>query len=313
MKNAFLLSYGDYPLRRVLSIDRIVAADHILGPVVDLPHDHGSAVELVYCISGEIAVLRGEEVAHLTDRDVILIPPGTTHEVRSDKPDNELFVVSFNCTSEYLGILQNSRFTADRLQEERFQGIIKELRGAFRLNGGALRLFTFRPSSRSPLGAEQMICSYLEQIMIAFLRESASGSAGPAEDAAFSTAAVQSTTRQINDYIMDHLTEGITVSGIAAAFHYSRSRMSTLYKQATGLGIHEFITKELFSKAKELLSRGDLTITEVSEQLGFSSPEYFSRRFSQCVGMTPSRFVAASREHRQRVGHAPAFSALPMN
>ena len=300
MKDAFLLSYGNYPLRRMLTIDQIVAADHIFGQVVDMPHDHGGAVELVYCISGAISVLRGEETFDLAGGDVIFIPPGVIHEVRSDDPENELFVVSFSCRSDYLSIIQDARFRAGLIQKERFQEIIRELRGAFRLNGGALRLFTFRPNSKSPLGAEQMICCYLEQIMIGFLRDAAHEGNRLQEDPAFSTASLQFTTRQINDYIREHLTEKITVSDIAAAFHYSRSRMSTLYKRATGLSISEFITKERISLAKQYLGRGDRTITEISEELGFSSPEYFSRRFSQCVGMKPSRYMGVSREHRQR-------------
>ncbi len=296
MKDAFLLSYSKYPLKRVLTIDEIVTADYVTGKVFDTPHFHENAVELIYCISGSFTVFRDGIPVTMQSRDVLLVTPGMMHEVRSEKPDNVLFVISFHCASNYLSILYNARFTVSDRQEEWFREINRELRRAFRLNAGEMRLFTFRPNSKSPLGAEQMICCYLEQIMISFLRDATTDGGRIVESRHFNSAILKYMIGQINDYVLAHLSENITVSDIAEAFHYSRSRLSTIYKETTGLGLAEYITKERIARARQLLTEGNMTVTEVSEALGFSSPEYFSRRFSQCVGIPPSRYAQVFRE-----------------
>ena len=185
---------------------------------------------------------------------------------------------------------------------------MKELRSAFRLSHGQLRLLRFQPTSKSPVGAEQLICCYLEQIMISFLREVTRENGRIVESRYFNRAIRQYMTEQISAYVREHLCEKLTVEELARQFHYSRSRLSTLYKNTTGMGLNDYITQEKIEAAKEMLSDGTLSVTQVSDRLGFSSPEYFSRRFRQRTGMTPSEYAAGAAKAPRKIQNNSASS-----
>ena len=55
------------------------------------------------------------------------------------------------------------------------------------------------------------------------------------------------------------------------------------------------ITQEKIACAKFLLEKGDLTMTEISERLCFSSPQYFSNKFMQETGCSPSRYPGRTK------------------
>lgn len=68
---------------------------------------------------------------------------------------------------------------------------------------------------------------------------------------------------------------------------------STLYnklKQTTGMGTSEYINHRKIEKAESLLLNTNLSISEISDRLGFSYQRYFSTLFKRIKGMSPSQF-----------------------
>ena len=99
----------------------------------------------------------------------------------------------------------------------------------------------------------------------------------------------------INFYIKEHLSERLSVEDIATHFGYSRSRLSTLYKQHTGMGLNKAINMEKHLKARQLLIETDYSVSEISAMLGFSSPQYFTNTFEKSTGMSPSNYARFKR------------------
>lgn len=52
-------------------------------------------------------------------------------------------------------------------------------------------------------------------------------------------------------------------------------------------GLHVFF---LISEAKNLLTGGDQSVSEIAYALGFENPPYFSKLFKKEVGVTPNEF-----------------------
>ena len=96
---------------------------------------------------------------------------------------------------------------------------------------------------------------------------------------------------QVRGYILDHLDRKLVVEDIAARFHYSRARLSTIFKATTGMSINEFITFERIRRAKFLLQEQKLSIAEISDLLGYPSPQYFTNKFHKEVGVPPSKYT----------------------
>ncbi|MCM1218747.1 MAG: helix-turn-helix transcriptional regulator, partial [Lachnospiraceae bacterium] len=63
-----------------------------------------------------------------------------------------------------------------------------------------------------------------------------------------------------------------------------------LIKKETGKSAQEYIQLTVMSKAKELLTETDKTVSEIAYELGFNYPHHLSRVFKKVVGMTPNDY-----------------------
>lgn len=70
----------------------------------------------------------------------------------------------------------------------------------------------------------------------------------------------------------------------------SRTSLYKKIKVLTGIGANDYINQIRIEKAVELLIHSKLSITEISEECGFSSQRYFSAAFKQIKGITPTQF-----------------------
>lgn len=91
-------------------------------------------------------------------------------------------------------------------------------------------------------------------------------------------------------YIREHLTENIRIEELCTATYLSRSRLSTLFKEETGMTITEYTRMLKIKKAQEFLTQTDRTPLEISIYLGFSSQSYFQNVFKEVTGMTPGEY-----------------------
>ncbi len=66
--------------------------------------------------------------------------------------------------------------------------------------------------------------------------------------------------------------------------------LSKLFSQINGKTIEQFIIEQKIEKVKELLKYDELTLSQISYELNYSSPQHLSRQFKQITGMTPSAF-----------------------
>ncbi len=92
------------------------------------------------------------------------------------------------------------------------------------------------------------------------------------------------------EYINDHITEDITVERICANIYMSKYHFCRLFKAKIGLTVMEYVLKTRVMMAKDLLCCSDKSVTEISEDCGFSSISYFSRAFKNETGMTPMQY-----------------------
>lgn len=91
---------------------------------------------------------------------------------------------------------------------------------------------------------------------------------------------------RIDNYITEHLEENITVSMLCSSFNISRTRLYTLCSQYLPCGIASYIKNKRLTKAKELLSSTDLSVTEISRIVGFSDYNYFLKSFKKHFGQS---------------------------
>lgn len=83
------------------------------------------------------------------------------------------------------------------------------------------------------------------------------------------------------------------VSYFARSFNLSPGYFGELVKAETGRTAQDFIAERVLASAKELLNDMSLTVTQVSERLGFEYPQHFIRFFKRHTGRTPAQYRCA--------------------
>ncbi|MBR2264806.1 MAG: AraC family transcriptional regulator [Firmicutes bacterium] len=96
--------------------------------------------------------------------------------------------------------------------------------------------------------------------------------------------------RKAVTYVSGHLSEKITVRKMAGELGMNASYLSHQFKDQTGISLTEFINREKIEEAKTMLRRNRGTLLEISQQLGFSSQQYFQNVFRKTTGITPAQY-----------------------
>lgn len=66
--------------------------------------------------------------------------------------------------------------------------------------------------------------------------------------------------------------------------------ISNLFSEIKGITIEQYIISQKIDRAKELLIHSDLSLTEISFRLHYSSVSHLSNQFKKVTGLTPSFF-----------------------
>ncbi|MGN0187961.1 MAG: helix-turn-helix domain-containing protein [Candidatus Cryptobacteroides sp.] len=98
--------------------------------------------------------------------------------------------------------------------------------------------------------------------------------------------------KMLRDYISGRAAEeGLpTVAYFADRCHLSTAYFGQLIKTETGRSAKEFINERLVAAAKVHLNDESLSVTQISDSLGFEYPQHFVRFFKQHTGQTPNQF-----------------------
>lgn len=91
-------------------------------------------------------------------------------------------------------------------------------------------------------------------------------------------------------YIRNHYAEPLTNSSLADALHFHYNYLARCMKRVYGLTPMEYLTSYRLEQAKLLLLKTEISIAGIADQSGFESTAYFSRRFTQRIGISPLRF-----------------------
>jgi transcriptional regulator GlxA family with amidase domain len=90
--------------------------------------------------------------------------------------------------------------------------------------------------------------------------------------------------------------EPLDVPALAHAVHMSAGHFSRSFRTAFGETPHSYLMTRRIERAKALLRRGDLSVTDVCFAVGYTSLGSFSTRFTELVGESPNAYRARSHD-----------------
>ncbi|MCX7709234.1 MAG: response regulator [Clostridia bacterium] len=88
------------------------------------------------------------------------------------------------------------------------------------------------------------------------------------------------------EFVKQNYHKNIALADAAEYVEISKSYLSLLFKQETGINFTAFLTNYRVEMAKKLLISSNHKIYEIAEKVGFENPYYFSKVFRDIAGMT---------------------------
>jgi AraC-like DNA-binding protein len=106
------------------------------------------------------------------------------------------------------------------------------------------------------------------------------------------------TACQIASYLdQNYASDNLSIATVADAFSLSQSYISRIFKKQYGRSIPDYIHELRVEQAKKLLRTTSLSINEIAEQVGYSTPWTLNRIFKRLVDMTPGAYRQLSQSH----------------
>ena len=241
--------------------------------------------ELLYVQAGQYEIYSETGNFQLEAGEVCLIPTGKIHAIRALSPTGTYHSISFSID---LIQLPDSHF---------FQRSFVEP-----LKSGTLYIpdkFT------STQGLTPKACDALEQIVSGDQNQQFLGllcfflEIGPACKQISKKRELQGHHKAIAaciGYMETNYSSRITLEELAEHVHLHPNYLCAVFKRNSGQTPFAYLNALRIHKARALLTKGHLSITQVAEQVGFSDIDHFSRTFKQITGIPPSAYRKAYNE-----------------
>jgi AraC family transcriptional regulator len=94
--------------------------------------------------------------------------------------------------------------------------------------------------------------------------------------------------QRVIDYIHDHLAQELSLTELAQIANVSASHFKQLFKESTGMPVHQYIIRRRVEYAIDLILRADLPLSEVALQAGFANQSHMASSMRRVTGITPS-------------------------
>lgn len=112
----------------------------------------------------------------------------------------------------------------------------------------------------------------------------------PASEIPASESSLNILMRDTKNYILEHLSENLSIPELAANNNLSTSHFTRLFKQYTGFSPYDYVLTMRLDRAKCLLYNSSLSILEIAYAVGFNSEANFIYFFHKDTGYSPLKF-----------------------
>jgi AraC family transcriptional regulator len=99
-------------------------------------------------------------------------------------------------------------------------------------------------------------------------------------------------------FIEDRLAEDLSLDQIATVAGISSSHLKTVFAKSLGTPVHQYVIQRRVERAKELLKRTDLSITEIALAAGFAHQSHLARHMRRLLGESPRALRQALNRKR---------------
>jgi len=281
-------TYGIHTLNTEINISKIHTLHYLeLKPGYYNDGESHDFWEMLYVISGGCTVTTATASYELQQEDLIFHKPNEFHSLYCSRDSYTIvFVTSFDCKSRIMRHFNDQCFSLPTELKGLLRKVISESRKVFSYSSTNGKNFSFSVRSDAPVGSEQLIRLYLEELLILLLQKKLLNLPEMREylpKEQYDSHLVREIIRSLETNVYGQLNINEMIKGL----HYGRSYIYSIFRASTGSGINDYYNGLKMEEAKKLFRESDMSVTDIAYKLNYSNPQYFCRVFKKYVHMTP--------------------------
>ena len=250
---------------------RNIASAKYGGDWHSIPHTH-SYTELFYIIGGNGQFQIDDERFPVRAHQLVIVNPNIIHtELSYEAHPLEYIVLGIEGLEISIPETNESRYCVYTLPPENkvltcMQNILLEMQ------------------EREP--EHPMVCqAYMDILVVQLMRNT-----GTSMTQVSGNSPTNRQCATIRRYIDNHYKEQLTLDLLAAEANVNKYYLAHAYKQTYGISPINYMISRRIQEGKRLLVETDLSLSQISGILGFSSASYFSQSFRKAEGISPAEY-----------------------
>lgn len=250
---------------------RNIASAKYGGDWHSIPHTH-SYTELFYIIGGNGQFQIDDERFPVRAHQLVIVNPNIIHtELSYEAHPLEYIVLGIEGLEISIPETNESRYCVYTLPPENkvltcMQNILLEMQ------------------EREP--EHPMVCqAYMDILVVQLMRNT-----GTSMTQVSGSSPTNRQCATIRRYIDNHYKEQLTLDLLAAEANVNKYYLAHAYKQTYGISPINYMISRRIQEGKRLLVETDLSLSQISGILGFSSASYFSQSFRKAEGISPAEY-----------------------
>jgi AraC-like DNA-binding protein len=290
-------SFKKNRLKELFTISTIVTIlHHDFSKNYVFPGEQHSFWEFIYAEKGEILITADKMEYLLKSGEMAFHKPDEFHSIKATgQSESSVIVVSFESRSSSMQFFNNKILFLDDHEKEILQQILCEGGMAFERMSKDPPIMGMKRKSNVLPGTEQIIKLSIELLLLHIYRRRDSISRSERYTLRPQQIFDKKIAEDIAAYLKKHILSSVTHDELGREFGISTSRIKKLFKAQTGKSVIEYYIDIKIQESRELIKKGELNFTQISEISGFKTIHYFSRIFKIKTGMTPSQYARTVR------------------
>jgi len=252
-------------------------------------HAH-SAHQWYICVHGDMLIDLDGKSHTLRPEQSLIVLPGTVREPRCRLKAPGYIIALFTCANLDLAPIAERVLDLPFVLREDLLAFVEELRSPQRTDSAMLQEALL---VRLLIGHKRAESDDRERAAADGREPSPAAHGGSTVSRYRDASRLRDAVAQADRYMERNLSRDVTRAEIAEAANLSEPHLARLHKAATGRTLGQRLTELRITQAKQLLLGGDIPVTRVAGEVGFSSFSHFAKVFRKVVGVAPSDYRRA--------------------
>ncbi len=251
--------------------------------------------EMVYIDKGEMVCTADKNRFVLKSGELTFHKPNEFHNLSGNKSvAPNVSIITFETKSREMKYFEGKIFKLNSEEKALLSMLFSEGLSAFRLVDEKNPLLQcLEKIDGAPIGASQITKNLLEIFLIKLRRNKEMLTKKKRRSYRINGVEIPYELKAMLDYLEENIEKKMTVATIAEYFGKSESTVKNLFSTYQDGGIIKYFNSLKINEAKKLIREGNFNMSQIADKLGFDNPQYFSKFFRSCTGMSPSEYKAS--------------------